>query len=111
MIKPSELPAYLQKNVIVRAKEDNPNAGWYAPNSVNVRDIVPTFTVPGGGISSSDITDLPRAIIKCKQYLRQRVIDAEMKSNKYIMFEKDLQKEWSTPEQKADKPSLSVETS
>lgn len=56
--------------------DHNPH-GWYAPNSVIIRDCVPTYRNSGGGVLDKNLTDLPTAIKQCVANLTQRIREAE----------------------------------
>lgn len=57
---------------------DRVNAGWYVRNSVRVQDIVPEWTLPGGGICRDYLKD---DIVECLNmaisYSKQRISEAE----------------------------------
>ena len=62
----------------IEAATDANRAGWHVLNSVNVDDIVPVWTVPGGGRLSDNMTrNLSESIEVAKKYTRQRIVDAE----------------------------------
>jgi hypothetical protein len=58
------------------ASFDRSDAGWYSPNSVNVRDIRPDWRYAGGGVSEQDLSDLPTAIDRAIAYTKPRIEDA-----------------------------------
>lgn len=56
---------------------DHKNAGWYAEDSVYVKDCVPHFRLPGGGVQSEYLTDLESAIEQSIHHTNDRISDAE----------------------------------
>ena len=67
----------------------NPH-GWYATNSVIIRDCVPIYRNSGGGVSDDRLTDLPTAIKQCVIYLTHRIREAEkLKSQLTDLLESD----------------------
>ena len=59
------------------ASFDREDAGWYVPNSVSVRDIVPEWRLPGGGVVAEYLTNLSTAFDNAITYTKQRIADAE----------------------------------
>lgn len=58
---------------------DNESAGWYANNSIIVKDIVPEWRATGGGVSkSSFVPSLTDAYALAIEYTKQRISDAEL---------------------------------
>jgi len=61
-----------------RASFDNINAGWYARNSVRVQDVVPEWTLSGGGIGRDDLSSNLAECLKISiRYSKQRIAEAE----------------------------------
>lgn len=69
----------------IEAKLDNPKAAWYVPNSVNIADVVPIWTVPGGGRLREHMTDsLDEAIQWAIARSELRMAGAEQHKRKLI---------------------------
>ena len=69
---------------------DRDGAGWYTPNSVNVSDIRPDQRMPGGGVVSDYLTDLPTAIDRAIDYTKQRISEAEAHLRKLEKAKTDI---------------------
>jgi hypothetical protein len=57
---------------------DNTSAGWHVRNSVRVQDIVPEWTLPGGGICRDDLKyNVSECLKEAINYSKHRILDAE----------------------------------
>ena len=54
---------------------DREDAGWYAPNSSRADDNVPTWRLPGGGVTN--LTDLETSFDQCIENTKDRIRQAE----------------------------------
>ncbi len=71
---------------------DDDRAGWYVHNSVYYRDIVPSWRLPGGGVSEDNMTrDLKKAFDIAAAYTRIHIAEAEKHLNKLIAARAALQ--------------------
>jgi hypothetical protein len=57
---------------------DRADAGWYVRNSVRVQDIVPEWTLPGGGICQNYLKyDIVECLNVAINYSQNRILEAE----------------------------------
>ena len=57
---------------------DNAGAGWYVRNSVRVQDIIPEWTLPGGGICREYLKDdVAECLMVAINYSKHRILEAE----------------------------------
>jgi hypothetical protein len=76
MYSPDLLPMAVAK-IATREFTGKMDAGWYAVNSVVPGDCRPSYRSAGGGVSESNLTDLPEAIDKCINHVEARIADAQ----------------------------------
>ncbi len=72
------------------ASFDREDAGWHVPNSIIVRDCVPDFRLPGGGVRDEDLTDLSTAFDRAISYTKIRINEAERHLRRLKMSKDDL---------------------
>ena len=81
------------KNIIRKeASFDRENAGWYVPNSSILRDIVPTWTTPGGGITEENLRSLVKTFNIAIAYTETRISDAQEHLRKLSIARESLKK-------------------
>lgn len=91
MIRPEDVCKEVW-NLGVLTKEatyDRGDAGWYAVNSVNPGDCVPSYRLPGGGVLSEYLTDLPEAIDQSISNIQLRKAECDRRIEK-LKKAKDL---------------------
>ena len=94
MIRPSDIPKGWRcwsGEYVPESREHE--AGWYAFNSVIVRDCSPSYRTAGGGVQSSQLTDLPEAIDKSIANLKQRKSEADVLMKRLQRFKEYLESE------------------
>ena len=68
----------MKPSIVINNPSEVTKAGWYVPNSVNVRDIVPEWRISGGGVETNDMTDsLSAAFKQAIAYTEQHIRTAE----------------------------------
>lgn len=85
-----KLPKEVKKIIGKLISFDREDAGWYVPNSVIVRDCVPSWRLPGGGVVKDQLTDLPTAIDKSITHTKSRIADAEAHLKKLLAAKESL---------------------
>lgn len=76
--EPRTLEMKLPKMCYKTASFDNERAGWYVHNSIWVKDIIPEWRIPGGGVGTQSFSkDLNAAFSEAIIYTNQRIKDAE----------------------------------
>lgn len=75
MIKPSDMPHGFENcwSSYVGVNKDPDDAGWYAVNSVDPKNCIPSYRVAGGGVSAVNLIDFPKAVDRSIWHLKQRI--------------------------------------
>lgn len=72
-----DLPEEVRNVVRVECFNESKKGGWYAVNSFIAEDCMPVYRGTGGGTTETDLTDLPTAIGRSIDNIRQRIASAE----------------------------------